>query len=221
MTSMQRFAAARAVPVTLPEIDQFMRRAFRATKPRADKTSWGEVVYYLTPDLEDPTNVIRVQTSVYYGQMARGEGEDSIRVVLMNTKTNRPIAGKEQRVHRVENWRDNLRKRIEDAIEKFDDMKEDRERVNRQVALREEQERLKQERLKQEQERGEPTPRPSVKESVVTWTKLKDGSWGLRATEALDEGSSVQVAKKDGSTTRVTVGKLMWKGNGVFLYTVG
>jgi len=145
MSLMQRLAA-HAVPVTLPEIDQVIRRAFRATKPRVEKTSWGEVVYILTPDPEDPMNVIRVQTSVFQGQAARGEGEDSIRVLLMNTKTNRPIAGKEQRVHRVENWRDNLRKRIDDAIEKFEDMREEREKATQQGTVREEQERFRQER---------------------------------------------------------------------------
>ena len=145
MTPMQRLAA-HAVPVTLPEIDQVIRRAFRATSPRVEKTSWGEVVYILTPDPEDPTNVIRVQTSVFEGQAARGEGEDSIRVVLMNTRTKRPIAGKEQRVHRVENWRDNLRKRIDDAIEKFEDLQEEREKAKQQGTVREEQQRFQQER---------------------------------------------------------------------------
>ncbi len=138
--------AAHAVTVTLPEIDQLIRRAFRATKPRVEKSSWGEVIYILTPDAEDPTNVIQVQTSVFTGQAARGEGEDSMRVTLMNTKSKRPFAGREQRVHRVENWRDNLRKRIEDAIEKFEDLTKEREEARAKGTVREEQERFRQER---------------------------------------------------------------------------
>ena len=205
MTLMQRLAA-HAVPVTLPEIDQVIRRAFRATSPRVEKTSWGEVVYILTPDPEDPTNVIRVQTSVFQGQAARGEGEDSIRVVLMNTKTKRPIAGKEQRVHRVENWRDNLRKRIDDAIEKFEDLQEEREKAKQQGAGR------------QERERFSP---PAREDDAVTWTKLRDGSWGLRATRALNEGSFVRVMKRDGSSASVRVGKLVFSKDGIFIYAAG
>lgn len=150
MTPMQRLSA-HAVQVTLPEMDQVIRRAFRATNPQMEKTSWGEIVYILTPDDEDPTNVIRVQTSIFEGQTARGQGEDSMRVVLMNTKTKRPIAGKEQRIHRVEGWKDNLRKRISDAIEKFEDLKEEREKAKQQGAVREEQERFRQERPQEAQ----------------------------------------------------------------------
>ena len=145
MSSMQRLAA-NAVPVSLSEMDTVIRRAFRATKPRTEKTSWGEVVYILTPDNDDPTNVIRVQTSIFEGEQARGAGEDSIRITLMSTRTNRPIAGKVQRVHRVENWKDNLRKRIEEAIETFEDISEDREKARQQDTVREEQEKFRQER---------------------------------------------------------------------------
>ena len=55
---------------------------------------------------------------------------------------------------------------------------------------------------------------------MTTWTKLRDGSWGLRATEALVEGATIVVAKKDGSTSTVKVGRAVWNGNGVWLYAV-
>lgn len=47
----------------------------------------------------------------------------------------------------------------------------------------------------------------------ITWTKLKDGSWGLRAAGGeLTPGADVTVKKKDGSTTTATVGAQIWKG---------
>jgi hypothetical protein len=144
MTSMQRLAAT-AVPVTLEEVDQVIRRAYRAIKPRTGRLDTGEIVYYLTPDEEDPTNVIRVQTSVFRGGAAKGQGEDSFRVVLLNLKTDKPIAGKAARVHRVEGWRDNLRKRIDDAIETFEDLKEEREQARERARVREEQQRFQRE----------------------------------------------------------------------------
>ena len=147
-----RQAAATAVPVTLEEMDKLLRRGFRALKPRPEKTSWGEIVYLLTPDDEDPDSVIRVQTSIFHGQeQARGEGEDSIRVTIINTKSNRPIAGKQQRVHRTQNWKDNLRQRIEDAIETFEDIVEERAKAKQIGTVREEQEKFRQEQPQQAQ----------------------------------------------------------------------
>ena len=54
---------------------------------------------------------------------------------------------------------------------------------------------------------------------MVTWTKLKSGEWGLRATEALVEGAVVVVTRANGSRSNAEVGRLVWAGNGVFLYT--
>lgn len=52
----------------------------------------------------------------------------------------------------------------------------------------------------------------------TTWTKLNDGSWGLRSTVALSEGEVVTVCRKDGSRSKATVGRRVWTGNGVWLY---
>lgn len=54
----------------------------------------------------------------------------------------------------------------------------------------------------------------------ITWAKLKDGSWGIRSTSALRVGSSVVVARKDGTKSNVTVGKEVWSGSGVWLYSL-
>ncbi len=54
---------------------------------------------------------------------------------------------------------------------------------------------------------------------AITYTKLKSGSWGIRSTEALREGASITVTKKDGSTKLETVGKIVWSGGGVWLAT--
>ena len=43
----------------------------------------------------------------------------------------------------------------------------------------------------------------------ATWSKLKDGSWGVRG-EALLPGSSVTVTRKDGSKSVVVVGSIVW-----------
>jgi len=137
---------ASAVTITIEEMDKLIRRSFRAFHPRKEKSNWGEVLYILTPDDEDPDSIIRVQTSIFEGrQHAQRTGEDSIKVVLFNTRTKRPIAEKQQRVHRTEGWKDNLRDRIETAIELFEDKAEERERQKQMGTAREEQKRLKEE----------------------------------------------------------------------------
>ena len=52
-----------------------------------------------------------------------------------------------------------------------------------------------------------------------TFTKLRDGSWGLRAETAVVLNDVVTVSKKDGSTSEVVPTALVWAGNGVHLYT--
>lgn len=55
---------------------------------------------------------------------------------------------------------------------------------------------------------------------MATYTKLRDGSWGLRATQPLQTGQSITVTKKSGETKAETVGRVLWTGNGVTLATI-
>jgi hypothetical protein len=45
-----------------------------------------------------------------------------------------------------------------------------------------------------------------------TYTKLKNGSWGVRAAGKVNDGASLTVAKKDGSTKIEHVEKVLWTG---------
>ena len=56
---------------------------------------------------------------------------------------------------------------------------------------------------------------------ATTWTKLKDGSWGFRSTEALKVGGLVLVSRANGSSSQEVVGRLVWSGSGVWLYAKG
>lgn len=56
----------------------------------------------------------------------------------------------------------------------------------------------------------------------MTYTKLKDGSWGIRGTTSeIRAGSTVTVVKKSGERKTETVGKVLWTGDGIALATVG
>ena len=54
----------------------------------------------------------------------------------------------------------------------------------------------------------------------ASYTKLKSGDWGIRATEPITEGSTVAVRKKDGTVDRKVVGSIVWSGDGVTLATI-
>lgn len=56
--------------------------------------------------------------------------------------------------------------------------------------------------------------------SNATYTKLRDGSWGIRATAAVSPGSLVTVTKKSGESKSETVDRIVWSGNGVWLCSI-
>lgn len=55
---------------------------------------------------------------------------------------------------------------------------------------------------------------------TTTYTKLRDGSWGLRVQGQATDGQQVVVAKKDGARKVETVGRVLWRGEGVTLCSI-
>ena len=47
---------------------------------------------------------------------------------------------------------------------------------------------------------------------MASYTKLRDGSWGVRAGGAVRAGESLTVTKRDGTTKIETVGRVLWSG---------
>jgi hypothetical protein len=54
----------------------------------------------------------------------------------------------------------------------------------------------------------------------ATYTKLRDGSWGIRVTGTAKAGDVVTVTKRSGEAVNATVGRVVWTGNGVSLCEV-
>jgi len=63
----------------------------------------------------------------------------------------------------------------------------------------------------------------AVKETstIVTYSKLRSGEWGLRSTTEIKEGQVVTVTTKAGERRTETIGKIVWSGQGVWLATNG
>lgn len=54
----------------------------------------------------------------------------------------------------------------------------------------------------------------------ATFTKLKNGDWGVRVEGEVTEGQSIVVTKKDGSTDVKTIQKVLWNKDGISLCSI-
>lgn len=54
-----------------------------------------------------------------------------------------------------------------------------------------------------------------------TYAKLQNGDWGVRvAGPKPAEGDALTVTKKDGSSKKEVIGRVLWSGAGVYLCTI-
>jgi len=51
----------------------------------------------------------------------------------------------------------------------------------------------------------------------ATYTKLKSGEWGVRATSEVKPGDRLNVVKKSGEAKTEVVDRVVWTGGGVWL----
>lgn len=57
--------------------------------------------------------------------------------------------------------------------------------------------------------------------TAVTYSRLRSGEWGVRGPAAkLAAGYRVTVTRRDGTTSEVVIGRILWTGDGVALATI-
>jgi len=114
--------AAQYTDISLDEMRTFLKRAFHALEPQKEEMVRGEVVINLP--LSERV-AIKVFTSISAGrEQAAGVGADAIRVGIY--RDGRPLkSGKWPIVKRTQGWKDNLRERIEDMMEKYDTLEQE------------------------------------------------------------------------------------------------
>jgi hypothetical protein len=111
--------AAQYTEVTLTDMDIFLKRGFRALRPKQG-LQFGEYFY----DLFFSSSVaLRVWTSIRKtSEVGAGVGEDAIRVQLMGVDSKRPLMkGKAPIVKRTQGWKNTLQNRIEEAMEAYEE----------------------------------------------------------------------------------------------------
>jgi hypothetical protein len=225
--------AAQYTEVTLDEMDRFLKRAWRAYRPKQG-TDRGEVYYDLF--LSDHV-MIRVWTTIHpRREMGADVGADAIRIMLMAKKTQRPLLkGKAPIVKRTQGWKNSLQDRIEDAIETYEDRegyfeeraggevqqtlpgtdpdvnRDDEDPGNKAERLMAERE-MREEQEREELERKEPPPPPRRTDLQATFTKLKNGDWGLRVEGNAGPGDRVLAITKGGKKQYMVLGEIVWSG---------
>jgi len=205
--------AAQFTEVTLEEMDKFLRRSWRALRPKQG-TERREVYYDLSVS---PHVVIRVWTSIGVGREVGADiGSDAIRIQLLSRKGFSLTKGKSPIVKRTQGWRNNLQERVEDYLELYDDREEyfEERAVGERSAPAPEPTppRREQEREEREEEEREERPSSSRPEAKATFTRLKDGSWGLRVEGKVREGDRVIAVRQNGSSQVMTCGTVVWSG---------
>ncbi len=113
--------AATYTVVTLEEIEKFLKRCYWAMKPQQSvfRSRDGEEVVY---DLKLSNKaVVRIFTTVSpHGGVGRDVGQDAIRVGLYKASGGPLQGGKLPIVKRTQGWKDNLRERVDETIEKYE-----------------------------------------------------------------------------------------------------
>jgi len=229
--------AAKFTSITIEEMDKFIKRAFHALHPK--QGVFGGTYFY---DLRLSKIVaVRITTSIkVHSNAARGVGESSIKVRLVSLKDNRGLDGKsESIVKRTQNWRDNLADRVESLVELYDNKAEqldswaqtrndNADRGYRHEQREDEREHEREEDDDEEEaardEDGEgdgPSRGPRLSNSVGSWARLKDGTWGVSILDHdVQEGDSARVKRQDGSISTVTLGNMVSNAGGKKYFSI-
>lgn len=156
----------------------------------------------------DPNYIIKVYTSLTRGAaVTREKDSDAIRVVVVKKDGMRFPARfvgvwKSKRVHRTGSAEKVVERMLERAREAYAFVGEALAKSPvapvAPVAIA-------------------PTPAAPLS---ATYTKLRDGSWGVRVEGKTAVGQTVTVMKKSGETKQETISRVLWTGEGIALCAI-
>lgn len=213
--------AATYTEVTLDDMDKFLKRGFRALRPKQGVQN-GEYFY----DLSLSDNVVaRVWTSVRRGSgTGAGVGEDAIRVQLMGTVQKRPLmSGKAPIVKRTQGWKNTLQTKIEDLIETYEDRSgywESRATGKPQPGEAPQAVPPPRGDVEIDDNDGEanaedPPPSPPPAPTGIlsgTFTRLRTGDWGAKITGRGAPGARAILETKGNRKVPVVLVEKVWSG---------
>jgi len=164
------------VEIPLEEMEKFLKRAFRAFRPKQGIFKGNEYYYILTLG---PNVGIRIMTSVKTRSgVGAGRGVKTMKVQLVSLRDGGLLMRKEKQptpVKRTTNWKDSIKDRVGELVEKYDDGEEfweklaltrsrpadperEMERQEREEEREQQESERRQEELKDTGIKGFPTP---------------------------------------------------------------
>jgi len=199
--------AAQYTEVTLDDIDKFLKRGFRALRPKQG-VQRSEYFYDLTLN---EYMMIRVWSSVQRGaDTGAGVGEDAIRVQLLSIQTQRPLLpGKAPIVKRTQGWRNTLQNKIEDAMEAAEEKMAAGDARSQQPSnptpppAPVEDDEPEQREREEEEDHGPPLR--------GTWTQYR-GDWCARIPGNGRPGATAIIEAKGGRRAPVILVQKLWGG---------
>lgn len=195
--------AATYTEISLEDMDRFLRRAYRALRPKQGKDR-GEVYYDL--NLSDGNIFIRVWTSIRPSSgSGAGVGQDAIRVTMV-TKGGRPLVKKGKIVKRTQGWKNNLQDRVDGLLEDYES------KTGYWKNRQQERDDVK----KDEEPVPEPPPPPVGGAHNGQFAKDRSGKWLAKIFTEGHSGDDTILRTKAGKEARVVLDERVWKGKDRF-----
>ena len=110
-----------AVKITQSQFESFLKNEAPEAWFTVDETGAGELVYEsVGVRIKHPTVTLRIYSTVdKQSRISRPKGDDAIRLVLWDTKTENVVGG-EKKTLRIDTWRKNLRSKITNLLDQWD-----------------------------------------------------------------------------------------------------
>lgn len=213
--------AAQYTNITLEDFDGYLKRAFRALRPK-QAVCKGEYCYHLSLS---PNVRIQILTAISRGADAsRGVGTDTIKLMLVGSPTNRPLLagkGSSLAMKRTQGWKTTLQDRIEDLVELYEERQAYWEqRAGGQIKQEDDDLDDSDAAPKQEEEKPEAPRYDPSKALTGTFTKdNRSGGWAARITGTGAPGAKALLETKGGRKVPVVLRAKLWAGNDQYTRT--
>lgn len=201
--------AAQYTDITLEELEGYLKRAFRALRPKQFICK-GEYCYLLS--LSEHVR-IQIFTAISRGQTSsRGVGTDTIKLQLVGGPSNRPLLagkGSSLSMKRTQGWKNTLQDRIEDLVELY----EDRQAYWEQRAGGDAPEKREEEVPASVAPPEEDTPQYDPARALTgVFTRDRSGDWAAKITGAGAPGAKAVLETKGNRRVPVVLKAKLWAG---------
>lgn len=206
--------AAVYTDITIEELDTYLKRAFRALRPKQIVCK-SEYCYLLSLS---PNVRIQILTAISRGaSSSRDVGTDTIKLMLVGDTSNRPLlAGKKSSLSmkRTQGWKTTLQDRIEDLVELYEERKDYWEQRAGGTLKTEEDLQEEEDTSSDSLSNSEPPSHQYNPSQLLSGVFVRDrqGAWAAKIYGTGVVGAKALLETKAGRKVPVILVKKMWGG---------